>query len=198
MDIKNKKIAREIGKHLRNGNYEATPGGILIDRGGMNGLMNGAFKNTLYRDGSVDPAIDHNLVVNEGLNKLLNVMFNGEAAITAWYVTLFSADVSPAPGWTGANWVAAATEQVNYTPTARPSFESATSTAQSTGNAGDEAMFTITGTGRNAYGAALVSQSAKGAGGVLFAATRFASPRLALAAPDRLGVEYIVTAADAG
>lgn len=193
----NKNARRDIGRALRNFKYERTPGGILI-RGGLNKLVNGAFKHTLYQEAGNDAALDPNKVVDEGLIKMLNVFFNGEAAITAWYVSLFSGDVSPAEGWTGANWWAAATEQTNYTPGTRPLLVTETATTPSVGNVGHEAMFTFVGTGRNAYGAVLVSQSAKTAGGVLFAGTRFANPRLNLGAPDRLGVEYVVTAQDAG
>lgn len=201
MSIDLSKHRAEIGRHLRNGNYEQTPGGILIDQGGMNALANGAFMHTVHRaDGTIDRHIDPNLVVNEGLDYLLNAAFAGTAAITAWYVALFSGNVNPAPGWNGANWVAAATEQVAYASTTRPAWTlPGATTTQSIGNSGSEAMFEFTGAGNNVYGAALVSASAKGAtSGKLFAATKFSAPRLALAAPDKLGVQYVVTAQDAG
>lgn len=201
MSIDTSKHRREIGRHIRNGNYEETPGGILIDRGGMNALANGSFLHTLYHaDGGIDRVIDPNLVVNEGLDYILNVAFAGQAAVTGWFIALFSGNVNPAPGWNGSNWVAAATEQVNYASTTRPAWvlPGATNT-QSIGNSGSEAMFEFTGSGNNAYGASLVSASAKGAtSGRLFAATKFSAPRLNLAAPDKLGVQYVVTAQDAG
>ena len=59
------KHAREIGRALRNGKFEATPGGVLIDSGGMNLLANGAFKSTLYRGDEREVAIDPNLVVDQ-------------------------------------------------------------------------------------------------------------------------------------
>ena len=45
----------------------------------------------------------------------------------------------------------------------------------------------------------LAQASAQGATtGILMAATRFSADRTGLGAPDRLGVEYVVTASDAG
>lgn len=199
MNIDLKKHGKEIGRHLRNFNYERTPGGILIDRGGMNALANGAFAHTLHQGEAIDAAIDPNLVVNEGLDYLLNVAFASAAPITAWYLALFSGNVTPAPAWTGANWVAAATEQVNYVATSRPPWSVTTTTTQSIGNGASEAMFEFTGTGNNVYGAALVSANTKSSTtGRLFAATRFSAPRLGLSSPDKLGVQYVVTAQDAG
>ena len=198
-----KRHGAEIGRRLRNFQYERTPGGLLIG-GGMNALVNGAFKHTLYQGESVDPAIDPNLVVNEGLDYLLNVAFASAAPTTAWYVAIFSGNVNPAAGWTGANWVAAATEQTNYASATRPAWTlpGVTST-QTIGNSASEAMFEFNDdpgdVGYNAYGAALVSASAKSStSGRLFAATRFANPRLGLEDPDKLGVQYVVTAQDAG
>ena len=199
MSIDTKKHRGEIARHLRNRNFERTPGGILIDRGGMNALMNGAFKHTLYRDGEADAALDPNLVVNEGLDYLLNVAFNGTAAVTAFYIGLFSGNVNPQATWTGANVVAQATEFTSYSETTRQAWETDPSTAQSVGNSGDEAMFTFTGSGHTVRGAFLAQASAKSAAtGILIAATRFAADRTGLGAPDRLGVEYVLTAVDAG
>ena len=82
MSINLKKNAREIGRHLRNRKWEATPGGILIDRGGMNALVNGVFEDTLYRDGGADRQISPNLVVSQGLIHVLNTVFAGAAQVT--------------------------------------------------------------------------------------------------------------------
>lgn len=192
------KHAGEIGRHLRNGKYELTEGGVLIT-GGMNALVNGVFKDTLYRDGEADPQISPNLVVDQGLIHMLNVAFAGAAQITAWYIGLFSGNVTPQAGWTGANVVANATELTGY-PGARPSFTAPATTTPSIGNAGAQADFAFDGDGPyTARGAFLISASAKGStSGVLMAATRFATDRTGLNNPDHLGVQYVLTAADAG
>ena len=196
MSINLKKNAREIGRHLRNRKWEQTPGGILIDRGGMNALMNGAFIDTLNGE---DPQLSPNLVVDQGLIHVLNTVFAGAAQVTQWYIGLFSGNVAPAATWTGANVVAQATEFTDYTPAARQAWNTDPTSSQSVGNAGDEAMFTFTGTGHTVRGAFLAQASAQGATtGILMAATRFSADRTGLGAPDRLGVEYVVTASDAG
>ena len=197
MSINLKKNAREIGRHLRNRKWEQTPGGILIDRGGMNALMNGAFIDTLNGE---DPQLSPNLVVNQGLIHVLNTVFAGAAQVTQWYIGLFSGNVTPQPNWTAANVVANATELTGYAPSTRPGFTVAPVSAPSLGNAGSEANFAFNASGPyTARGAFLISVSNKGSTtGVLMAATRFAADRAGLNSPDELGVRYVLTAADAG
>ena len=197
MSINLKKNAREIGRHLRNRKWEQTPGGILIDRGGMNALMNGAFIDTLNGE---DPQLSPNLVVDQGLIHVLNTVFAGAAQVTQWYIGLFSGNVTPQPNWTAANVVANATELTGYAPSTRPGFTVAPVSAPSLGNTGSEANFAFDASGPYiARGAFLISVSTKGSTtGVLMAATRFAADRAGLNSPDELGVRYVLTAADAG
>ena len=79
MSINLKKNAREIGRHLRNRKWEQTPGGILIDRGGMNALMNGAFIDAL--NGFPGPLIKWMLksVKQEGIYALCRDIHNMRA-----------------------------------------------------------------------------------------------------------------------
>ena len=197
MSINLKKNAREIGRHLRNRKWEQTPGGILIDRGGMNALMNGAFIDTMNGE---DPQLSPNLVVDQGLIHVLNTVFAGTAQVTQWYIGLFSGNVTPQPNWTAANVVANATELTGYAPSTRPGFTVAPVSAPSLGNTGSEANFAFDASGPyTARGAFLISVSNKGSTtGVLMAATRFAADRAGLNSPDELGVRYVLTAADAG
>ena len=197
MSINLKKNAREIGRHLRNRKWEQTPGGILIDRGGMNALMNGAFIDALNGE---DPQLSPNLVVDQGLIHVLNTVFAGAAQVTQWYIGLFSGNVTPQPNWTAANVVANATELTGYAPSTRPGFTVAPVSAPSLGNTGSEANFAFDASGPYiARGAFLISVSNKGSTtGVLMAATRFAADRAGLNSPDQLGVRYVLTAADAG
>jgi len=194
-----KNNAREIGRHLRSGRFEATPGGILIDRAGMNLLANGVFEDTLYRNGEADTGISPNMVVDEGLIHMLNVVFAGTAQITQWYIALFSGNVTPQADWKASTVVAQATELVGY-PGARPAFTAPATTTKSISNAASEASFAFDDAGPyTARGALLISSSAKGSTtGVLMAGTRFASDRTGLNSPDLLGVRYTLTAADAG
>lgn len=198
MNIDLKKNAREIGRHLRNGSYELTEGGVLI-KGGMNALCNGIFQDTLYRDGAADAQISPNRVVDEGLIHILNAVFAGSAQITAWYIGLFSGNVNPQADWKASNIVANATELTGYTPAQRPAFTVAAATTPSIGNAASEASFAFDANGPyTARGAFLISASAKGStSGVLMAATRFSTDRTGLNSPDLLGVRYTLTAQDA-
>jgi hypothetical protein len=191
--------AREIGRHLRNGAYELTEGGVLI-KGGMNALMNGVFTDTLIRDGEFDPQISPNLVVDEGLIHVLNTVFAASTPITAWYIGLFSGNVTPQANWTAANIVANATELTGYTPAARPGFTVTPVAAPSIGNSASQANFAFDASGPyTARGAFLISASAKGSvTGTLMAATRFAADRTGLNDPDQLAVQYTLTATDAG
>ena len=193
-----KKNAGEIGRHLRNHNYELSEGGVLI-KGGMNALVNGVFKDTLYSGGSADSQISPNLVVNQFLIHMLNVLFVGQAQVTQWYIGLIANNVSPQATWTAQNIVAQAGEVVGY-PGVRPGYTVSATSAPSLSNGGTGAMFEFDDAGPyTARGAFLISSSAKGStSGVLCAATRFANDRAGLNSPDRLGVEYTITAQDAG
>lgn len=199
--IDTKRHAKEIGRHLRNGTFELTEGGVLI-KGGMNALMNGAFVDTLNGG---DAQLSPNLVVNQGLIHALNVIFAGATPITAWCIGLFGNDVEPQAGWTGANIVANAGEVTGYSisggnTTNRPAFTVATTTTPSIGNTASQANFAFDDEASyTARGAFLISASAKGStSGTLMAATRFAADRAGLTQPDQLGVQYVMTAADAG
>jgi hypothetical protein len=55
-----------------------------------------------------------NLVVNEGLNSLLGVMFNAATQITQWYVGLFEGNYTPVAGVTAATITSASTECTAY------------------------------------------------------------------------------------
>lgn len=201
MSIDIEKHRNEIARHLRNGKSEMTDGGLLI-KGGMNALCNGVFGSKLYRGGEVvDPALDPNRVVGEALAYIINAAFNGVSQNTQFYIGLFSGNVTPADDWTGANVVAKSTEFTDYNEATRVEWVSSMATAatKSSGNTGNEAMFSIAGTGRTVRGAFLATASDKGGTtGILVAATRFAADRANLASPDRIGIEYSIRAQDAG
>lgn len=198
MSIDLQKHAREIGRHMRNGKFELTEGGILIG-GGMNALCNGVFEDTLYRNGVADRQMSENRVVDEGLIHMLNTVLAGGTQITAWYIGLFSGNVNPQADWKASNIVSNATEVTGYTPGQRPAFTVQAATTPSISNASSEASFAFDTNGPyTARGAFLISASGKGSTtGVLLAATRFASDRTGLTSPDLLGVRYTLTAQDA-
>lgn len=201
MNLIEQRHVPEIRRALANFKYEATPGGILVGAG-INRLLNGAFKHTLiHADGSRDVALDPNLVVDEGLIYLLNTGFAGGTAKTAWYVALFEGNYTPAAGLQAAGFDTAANELTGYASGTRPAWTVSATSTPSLGNTGSEALFVFDSSGPyTAYGAALLSSAVKGnnAGDKCASATRFAAPRTGLNSPDKLAVEYIVTAQDAG
>lgn len=162
-----------------------------------NPVVGGVFELELIRDGKViDKWQDHNLVVNEGLNDLLQVYLGNGTQKATWYVGLFEGNYTPLATDTAANIASNATESSAYVEATRPEWVEAAASAQQITNTANKATFTINAT-KTIYGAFLVSSNTKGGtAGVLFAATRFASSRSVIAS-DQLLVTYTVQAASA-
>ena len=83
-----------------------------------------------------------NLVVNQGLNHLLNVGFNAATQVSTWYVALFEGNYTPVAGDTAATFPGSATECTAYNEATRVTYNEATSSAQSITNAASVATFT--------------------------------------------------------
>jgi hypothetical protein len=180
-----------LRRAVRNFKYEMTEGGILV--GGASGLLIGGRFGVSVNDGPME--WDKNLIVNEGLNHILDVILHNQAQIATWYVALFGGNVTPAATWTAANFDSLATEFTNYDEATRVEYNEAAAAAQSITNSANKAAFTIGVGGGTVYGAALISSNVKeGTSGKLFAATRFATQRV-LDATDILNVAYTVNAA---
>lgn len=196
------RYGRSIVQAIRANKFETDESGAIHLRDGSGLFITGAMKVRDYQEGGV--SIEPNLVVNQGLNHFLNAALppgGGYTPITQWYIAPFSGNYTPTAALTAANFAATATEFTAYVSATRMSLTIATaSTAQTTGNTGAEALVTMSAGGPyNIYGAAIISVATKSAiTGTLLAAVRFASPRLNLAAGDKLGLEYVVTAGDAG
>lgn len=157
-------------------------------------FVGGAF---VHRVNGRDERIDANLVVNEGLNYLLDAALSQGAVLGPFYVALIGGNVAPTGTWTAASFPADASEFTAYNESARRPWSEAGPQAQAIGNAASPAQFTITTDGSNVYGAALISSQAKGATtGKLLCAARFDTPRLGLAANDKLSIEYTLTLAN--
>lgn len=190
----------EIRKALAAHKYDVTDTGA-VKLQGSSLFLSGAMKVRDYRDGST--SIEHNLVVNQGLNHFLNAALpatGGYTPVTQWYIAPFSGNYTPTATLTAATFTATATEFTAYTSGTRLALNiAAAATTQTTGNAGAEALLELNAGGPyNIYGGAIISAAAKSATtGILLAAVRFTSPRLNLAGGDRLGLEYVITAGDA-
>ena len=129
-----------------------------------------------------------NLVVNQGLNDILNVYLNAGSQKTQWYVGLFQGNYAPSLTDTASNWAANATEASNYTSATRPVWTPAAASAQSITNSASPASFTFN-ANITLYGIALVSNNViGGTGGTLFSEAAFAAPQ-----PVTNGSQLLVT-----
>lgn len=156
--------------------------------------VGGVFTVEHVRDGVViDKFETPNLVVNEGLNALLGIMFHGDTQVTTWYIAPFEGNYTPVAGVTAATITANSTECTAYDETTRVAFDEAAAASQSISNTASKATFTFNAT-KTIYGAFLVSNSTKsGTTGTLFAATRFAASK-AVVDDDQLLVTYTLNA----
>ena len=159
--------------------------------------VGGVFTVEQIRDGKViDSWEEKNIVVNEGLNNLLDAYLHGTTQTTTWYVGIFEGNYTPLATDTGANIVANATECTAYDEAVRQTWVEAAASSQSITNSANKATFTINAT-KTVYGAFLISTSTKSdTAGILFAATKFSASR-SVVATDQLLVTYTVTAATA-
>jgi hypothetical protein len=156
--------------------------------------VSGVWSGQHIRDGKViDEWEDKNLVVNEGLNSLLDVYFHGATQITSWYIGVFEGNYTPVAGLTAATVTANSTECTAYDETTRQAYDEAAASSQSITNSASRATFTFNAT-KTIYGAFLVSNNTKsGTSGTLFSAARFASSK-AVVDNDQLLLTYTFTA----
>lgn len=142
-----------------------------------------------------------NGIANQGLNKLLNVQFQGAAQITAWYMDLIATGATLAAGdtyATHAGW--AYTTSTNYSNATRPAWGPAASTAQSSTNAAtvDFAIVaTCTINGIAIVGGSNVKADVASGSGVLWSTGSFPGGEQALVSGDTLKVTYTVNASAA-
>ncbi len=167
----------------------------LIKPDGFVGI--GRYHGQIIRDGKViDEWEDENLVVNEGLNSLLSVYFNGGTQITTWYCGVFEGNYTPVATVTAATIASASTECTAYASATRPEWVEAAPSSQSITNSASRASFVFNAS-KTIYGAFLVSTSTKsGTSGTLFSAARFSTSK-AVVNTDELLLTYTFTAASA-
>jgi hypothetical protein len=168
---------------------------MSIIRPAVSGLLaKGRYSGQIIRAGRViDEWEDDNLVVNEGLNSILGVMFHGDTQITTWYCGVFEGNYTPVATVTAATITSASTECTAYASATRPEYVEAAASSQSITNSASRASFVFNAT-KTIYGAFLVSSSTKsGTSGVLFSAARFSTSK-AVENLDELLLTYTFTA----
>lgn len=138
-----------------------------------------------------------NIVVNAGLNYLLDAGLSGGTQITSWYLSLLSATPTIAAGNTMASH-AGWTEVVAYDESTRVAFVDGGVASQTCSNSASPAVFTISTDGTDVGGAFLTSGSAKsGTSGTLYAAGAFTAGNKSLDDGDTIDVTLTATAAAA-
>lgn len=175
------------------GMTQKTEGGLLLPSAKI--AVKGSYHGQLVRGGEViDEFEDENLVVNEGLNALLDIMFHDTTQISTWYLGVYEGNYTPVAGVTAAAIAGDATESSAYDETTRPTFDEDVASGQSISNTSNRATFTFNAT-KTIYGAFLISDAAKtGSGGTLFSAARFSSSK-SVVASDQLLLAYTFSAA---
>lgn len=156
--------------------------------------VGGIFKFEQIRNGKViDTWEEKNLIVNEGLNDLLQVHLGAGTQKPSWYVAIFEGNYTPLAADTAAVIAANSTESIAYAEATRPLWDEAAASSQQISNTAAKATFSINAT-KTIYGAFLISDSAKsGTAGSLFAASKFAVSR-SVVDQDQLLVTYTVQA----
>lgn len=185
-------LNRDVARALRNNHFERVDDGtIFLPKQGIS--ISGEFVHDVN---GLDQCRDGNLIVDEGLQNLLDVNFNSTSAITSWFVGLYSGNFSPANTWTAANVTSNSTEFTNYTQSTRVAWTSngaASLGPNSVSNSSSTAQFTINTGGGTVWGAFLASASAKSAtSGKLNSAAKFSASRTLLAA-DNLNIGYTIS-----
>jgi hypothetical protein len=139
-----------------------------------------------------------NLVVNVGLDHLLDVTLSAATQVATWYLSLINgASPTIAAGDTMASH-AGWTENQNYSEAVRQTWIDGGVSGQSVSNSASPATFTCNTDGQTIGGAFLTSGNAKGGTtGTLYAAGTFASAK-SLDTNDTLDVTATFTMADDG
>lgn len=170
---------------------------ILTSRGIVE--VGGRFLVTCIRpDGSIRwQAEAKNLVVDEGLNYILDSAILGNSPESFWYIGLTAASPTPASDDTMSShsgW----TEFTDYSEAARQDW-TATRTNQTVSNSASKAEFSINADGSTIGGAFLVSSSTKGGTtGTLLCVAAFSGGNKSADSGDTLRVQYDFSAADDG
>jgi len=142
-------------------------------------------------------AVAENLVVNVGLQHILDAVFSGATQVDPWYVMLASASPSPAAADTMASH-AGWTEFTDYDEATRQIWVEVRS-GQSMDNSASKAAFTISQDSSSIGGAALTSDNTKtGTSGTLMCCAAFTGGNKAADDDDTLEVQYAFSAADDG
>lgn len=165
------------------------------------GVKAGGFFTVQHiRNGEVIDEFDSgNIVVDEGLNHILDVALSNGTQNTTWYIGIFKNNYTPVAGSVASTFagVGVANEvTTEIDEVSRPQWVDAGVSAKSVTNSASPAVFTAN-TTVSVYGAFLISNNTLGGTtGVLAAASKFAAVRNLLST-DVLNITYTLNIADA-
>lgn len=137
-----------------------------------------------------------NLIVNEGLNDILDKYWKGSGYTAAHYVGLTGQDPEPAAGDTMAShsgW----TEVTAYSEGTRPQLQMGAVTGQSVSNSGNKATFTVNADGTEVGGAFVATNSTKGGSSGTLIGIAALSTNRTLGTGDTLSITVTSTAGNA-
>jgi hypothetical protein len=156
--------------------------------------LSGKYTGQIIRDGKVvDEWEDNNIIVNQGLDSVLNVYLDAATQLPSWFLGVFEGNYTPVATDTAATIAGNSTECSAITNATRPPWTPAASSGQSITNAAARATFTFNAT-KTIYGAFLISNSTiGGTSGSLFSAARFATAKPVVNL-DQLLLTYTFTA----
>lgn len=133
----------------------------------------------------------HNLVVNEGLQNILDVMFSSSSQTATWYLGLTDGTPTVAAGDTLASH-AGWTEETGYTGNRQEWVE--VRSGQTMTNTASVAVFPITGTAT--IGGGFLASVATGTAGILFSAGALSDGDRSVISGDTLKLTYSLTSSD--
>jgi hypothetical protein len=154
-----------------------------------------------WRDGQIiDEWIETNICTDEGLTKILDVMFSKASQITNWYVGIYNTDTTPTAAMTYAS--PAFTESTHYSEATRPLWQEGGVSSKSIDNTSNKASFTMS-SSETIYGAALfgggsaaTTKGDQAGGGVIYNVSDFSSGSRTVASDDVLKVTITINATD--
>jgi len=152
-----------------------------------------AFDQMLYGGGTRWVTDWQNIVVNEGLDHLLDVTLSGGTQDTTWFVGLLASSPSPAASWTATE--IASNDFVDYSESNLQAFTDGGVSGQSLDNSGSTADFSIDTNSSTIGGAYLIGTNAKATpSGTLYAAGAFSGGDKSADSGDTLSVTNTFTA----
>lgn len=110
----------------------------------------------------LDVDVFENIVVNVGLDDLLDVTLNGAAQTTTWYLGLIAEGTPTLDATDTMSSHAGWTENTNYDEASRPTWSNGAVSGQSVDNSGSPASYTMNTDGDTVGGAFLVGDNTKG------------------------------------